>query len=208
MKKSLLILALVISCGTEGQRGRSGESCTVIESSEGSLVKCGASEVLVKNGTNGTNGTNGVDGKSGTNGTDGKSGTNGKDYVAPTTLEGFYSLPNGGYLELVENFDKDIIVFGTQRIYSPNSDKSLALYPTISTTPFAVRNGKIVGEQSLAYTALANGLKIDATNADISGTRKTTYTFSRTDTGKLLIEILVYSSTGLSIEATRKITSL
>jgi len=51
--------------GKNGSNGKDGQSCSVIETDYGSIVKCGTKEVVVKNGTNGTNGTSETNGTNG-----------------------------------------------------------------------------------------------------------------------------------------------
>jgi len=215
MKRLILSLIIATGCAPDADirnerapsNGKDGKSCSVSKTEKGSLVKCGDGEVLVENGKDGKDGENGKDGSNGSNGFNGSNGSNGQDYKAPTSLEGFYNLPNGGYLELVENYDKSIIIYGTQRIYSTNTDGTSVLYPALPTTTHTVHSGSVTGEVALTYAA-ANGLEVDITNVAIAGSRKTVYTFSKDTSGHLVIKILTYSATGLNVESTRTITSL
>ena len=116
-------------------------------------------------------------------------------------------MPNGGYIELIETYDKTIIINGTQRIYSVNTDQTLTLYPALPATAQVIHSGIVTGESNLTYAA-TNGLQNDITNAVVIGARKTVYTFSKDSTNHLVIKMITYTATGLAIETNRTVTSL
>lgn len=211
MRPWVLLLALS-ACGTDttserrvpGPAGQDGESCTTEQFEDHVTISCpDGSTSTISNGKDGVDGTNGSDGKDGINGTNGKDGD---DYEAPETLEGYWTLPNGGYLELIENADKRIIVYGTQRMYTVNHDGGLALHPNISGGPHLVKNGVITGEYTTNYSSSTHDVERDGTTSNITGSRKTVYRLWRED-GKLKIRFRIYSSNGLAIEVDRTITS-
>lgn len=166
-----------------------------------SLYACGTA------GAPGRNGTNGKDGINGTNGIDGKNGVDGKDFTPEqeVSLAGYHLLPNGGYLELLEDSDGRLIINGTQRIYTKNSDNSLSLLPTLGTGPYAPHDGILRIESNLTYAAATHNMQPDANNTAMVGSRKTVVTLTMKDK-KFVVDVLVYSSTGLVIESTRKAT--
>ena len=49
--------------------------------------------------------------------------------IAPSVFTGVYLLPNGGTLELVEDFNRAVLLIGTQRIKVENSDHTLGTLP-------------------------------------------------------------------------------
>lgn len=72
-----IIVWILGACGSDGHSGRDGNSCTVIDNSNGTAtISCSdGTQFAVANGKDGANGTNGVDGKDGANGVDGTSCT-------------------------------------------------------------------------------------------------------------------------------------
>jgi hypothetical protein len=190
----LIMLFLFSSCGMEGGKdgraGVAGGACTVEDHEEGAIVKCddGSEEIL-------------YDGEAGTDGIDGE------DYTEPVSLEGFYELPFGGYIELVQLEDQRIMVYGTQRVYTKNFDQGLAFHPNITTAPYMPKEGKLIIEQNINYNTSTNDVEKDGTTSNISGKRKSIFTFS-TQESQLILNIKIFSSNGLLVEVNRTIRSL
>lgn len=194
MKKTILSMTLLLSivaCGTEqGPAGRDG--------------------LTGETGEKGEKGNPGDKGAAGKDGEAGKAGVDGKDAPVPAevvSLANYYFLPNGGYLELLEDSNGKILVNGTQRVYITNTDLSLGLLPTLSVGPFTPHNNVIRVEYTVAYVALTNNTHILATATPIVGSRKTVTTLSLNSDNKLVLNTKVYSATGLSIEADKTIVS-
>lgn len=171
------------------------------------LTSCG--EYPEEYGTDGKDGKDGETGPQGSDGADGKDGADGEDFTpaASVSLDGYYMLPSGGYLELLKNSEGQILINGIQRIYSSNTDNSLSLFTSLAVGPYTVRDGVVRTEYNATYVALSNNVHILATNTAIVGTRKTVTTFSKNSAGKLVINIKVYGASGLTIEADRTIVS-
>lgn len=181
-----LIMVLVLAaCGRDGKDGSDG-----------------ATGPMGPAGTNGTDGSNGKDGKDGKNGEDGEDLTPEEE----ASLAGYHLLPDGGYIELLEDNDGRIIINGTQRIYTRNANDSLGMFVTMATGPYTPHDSKIRAEANMTYVAATHNIQVDGSATQIVGARKTVTTFSLNSAGKLVIKVLVYSSTGLSIEVTRTIT--
>ena len=123
------------------------------------------------------------------------------------SLQGYYYLPNGGYIELLEMDDGRILIYGTQRIYTTNFDDGLALHPIISAGPHYVRGGRINYEYNANYNSTTNDVERDETTSNISGSRKTICQLYLTDEDRLVINIKVFSSSGLLVDVNRTITS-
>lgn len=197
----ILTLFLFISCGTDegpqGSSGESGKSCTVEDHPEGAVIRCeDGSEQIV------------YDGESGPAGEDGINGVDGSDYIEPIFLEGFYQLPYGGYIELITLDDGRTMIYGTQRVYTKNFDEALALHPNITTAPYITRNGKLIIEQTVNYDATTNDVEEDGSTSNITGPRKSIFTFSLNDSSQLEINIKIFSTSGLEIEVDRTVRSI
>ncbi|RLG45049.1 MAG: hypothetical protein DRN81_02980 [Thermoproteota archaeon] len=233
--KILLATVLCLSCGQlpqgedgdegkvgkEGKSGKAGSTCGVIDTPQGAVIQCddGTSQVIT-DGNAGTNGIDGTDGNAGavgakgnvgeqgSQGVQGIAGTDGKDFtpVLPVDFEGYWVLPNGGYIELIENADQRVLIYGSQRILSTNYDGGLAIHPPITAGPHFVRSTVISGIYNYTYSSSTHDLERDGETGNITGTRLTKYTLSIVD-GKLVIELIIYSSNGHGVEATRTIVS-
>lgn len=122
-------------------------------------------------------------------------------------FSGYYTLPNGGYLEILKLSNGAYVVYGTQRVLSVNKDLGLALHPNLPTTPIYPSGDVLNGSYSTTYSNTTNDVENDVTEVDITGSRLTTYTLSKKD-GKLVIKLVVYNSNGLAVEANRTVESL
>jgi hypothetical protein len=192
MKIKMITLALILwGCGSNGNNGNNGGSCNIVEEKDQTIIVCpDGSKTVVDDGESGTSG------KDGTSGTDGKDGNN---YIAPVNIFGFWSMPNGGYVEIIQTSDERALLYGTVRIYSVNFDGSLALYPAFAAGPYYIRDSKVLSEFNGVY-GVTNGLAVDGGAVSISGTRKTVFTIERSN-------VIVYSLSGLVIESNRTIVS-
>jgi len=198
------MLIFLMSCGDfelpRGDRGNNGSDCSIIDTEEGALVRC----------SDGTEAPlyDGEDGSQGPKGDQGEEGPSGADFVpSAPDFDAFWALPNGGYLELLLTDDNRVVLYGTQRIYSVNFDGGLALHPTISAGPHYIRNGMINGEYNANYSSTTNDLERDGSTSNISGVRKTVYNLRVQEDGRLRINLITYSTSGLIIEVNRTILS-
>lgn len=139
----------------------------------------------------------------------GKDGTNGKDFTpaAEVSLSGYHMLPSGGYIEFIEDSDDKILINGVQRIYSTNTDGTIGLFLSLVVGPYTPHSNIIRTEYIATYVGVTNNIHVLATNVQIVGARKTIATFSRNTSGKLVINMKIYSATGLTIEADRTVTA-
>ena len=191
----LLVSLFVCSCGIDGTDGSPGDP--------------GNDGLAGKDGKDGEKGEKGNTGASGKDGINGKDGANGKDYVAPEkkVISGYWYLPNGGYIEFLEDSEGRIIINGTQRIYSANTDSTLGLYLPIAVGPHRVSNGSFRIEATYTYVALTHNIHSGSTTTPIVGSRKTVTTFSLNSSKKLVINMKVYTASGLAIDSDKTITS-
>jgi len=203
MKYLSLLLLFITSCGTfegpKGHKGDTGNSCTVEEYEDGGVIVCAdGTEYIIKDGEQGLEGSQGEQGPP---------GEDGQDYHPDPGFEGYWDLPNGGYLELFVTKDNRAYIYGTQRIYSVNFDDGLALHPNISAGPHFIRDSIVNGEYYTTYSSTTHDLERDGTTSNITGSRKTVYTLKIQSDGKLRINLITYSSDGLTIDANRIIIS-
>lgn len=188
--------------GDKGGTGDAGTGCKVTAVEDGAIVQCGDDPIVFV-----PNGKDGVDGTNGTNGEDGE------DFTPELETEwtGFYTLPNGGYLELLQLDDGRVQIYGTQRVYSVNFDAELALHPNLQSGPHQLKaSGSIFGEYTASYSSANNDLEVDGSTTNISGSRKTVYHLYFADVSgedKLHIHYIVYDSNGLLVEADRTVVA-
>lgn len=117
-----------------------------------SLVACG------KDGSNGLNGMPGVPGPT--------------PSPIPTSASiesyaGFYVMPDGGYLEIVQD-SGGLNDLNTIRLIFRNSDNTAAILPLTSLNNLPTQNEEVFYANTLAYTA-ANNVKIDSMSTVITG---------------------------------------
>jgi len=210
--KYLLTLFLIIGCGS-AEDGTNGVNCydylgdTNGDGEINSIDCSGAVGSRGENGEVGPVGPKGGEGAKGDDGEAGKNGTDGKDYVAPVPMEGYYLLPDGGYIEILQNEDGRYIIYGTQRIYTINNDLLAALHPALPAGPHTPHNGIIAGEYNSNYNSTTNDVEVDGGSSNISGVRKTVYRIWLSDSGKLQIKLNIFSSNGLSVVVNRTVES-
>lgn len=123
------------------------------------------------------------------------------------TLEGYYSLPNGGFIELVRLENGSYGLFGSQRVLSVNFDGGLALHPNLPAGPHILKNGAISGVYNANYNSTTHDVEIDGTGSNISGNRLTQYVLDLISGGRLKITLITHDSSGLTIDASRVIIS-
>ena len=175
----LLLITLFLSCSA----GRQGKPGTSVTGPKGDAGPAGESII-------------GQTGPAGEDGQDGEDAPDSPPAPEEGTLSAYHLLPNGGYLELLEDNDARIVINGLQRVYITNTDLSLGLLPSLSTGPFAPHNGKIRMETTLTYAAATNNMG----NPAIVGNRKTAITLSRDAGERFTFNVKVFSASGLVIE--------
>lgn len=119
------------------------------------------------------------------------------DEVPVYTLEGFYFLPEDGYIELVELYDGRVMIYGTQRVYSRNTGGTtdLAFHPTMSGGPHILRNNAIIGSYNVTYVEATHNIRKDGSNSHIDELQLTSYKLYLNGEGRLVIELVIYEDT-------------
>lgn len=120
-------------------------------------------------------------------------------YEQVQNLEGFYQLPDGGFLEIVNDPGnlQDIIQV---RLAMRNADNSTGLIPLVATNNLPMISGKVILTTTLTYSATQN-IKNDVGNVVLIGALLTTVNiFKHND--KLRVRVQVNSATGLVFDHT------
>lgn len=158
MKYLPLILLLLMGCGVEGPMGPAGP--------EGIKGATGATGVA------GTNGVDGDDGK------DGAPGKDGKDAPTPTSLEGYYLLPDGGYLDIYEDA-QGLYTIRQARLVLSNADGSKGLIPITTATSLPLVNNKLYVNVNSTYVAATHNVKQDSNATALVGSFLTSLIISK-----------------------------
>lgn len=131
-------------------------------------------------------------GPKGDAGSPGATGASGTSYQPPASLEGYYELPNAGYLDLYED------ALGTytarsMRLVVLNKDGSTGLIPVSSAGPMGFVNGSCYSKSNINYVALTHNVKQDDGTV-LVGTFYTELEFSRNETKGINIRVKISNS--------------
>ncbi len=108
------------------------------------------------------------------------------------SLEGYYTLPNGGYIDIVED-SQGMCSVRTSRLVFQNMDFSLGLVPITSTSYLPVVNGKIYSNGNVTYAAATHNVKQDFNSSPLNGSYFTELLVWKVD-GVLAVRVLVNTS--------------
>lgn len=188
------------------------------DGSNGSNGSDGSDGINGNDGSQGPQGPQGVAGQAGQAGPQGAPGQPGRDGVCtiptivvspapvpsstpttlPVVLTGVYLLPNSGTLELVEDFNRAVLLIGTQRIRVENADRTLGTLPTLSSSTRHVRVNEttVIIDTVVKFTRhhniLALGLRSDAN-------RRVLLQISKRPDRKIDLTVHVYDAAGTSV---------
>jgi len=107
----------------------------------------------------------------------------------PQSLERYYTLPDGGWVDMYEDA-QGMYSVRSMRLVVTNKDGTSALIPLSSIPANPTVNGVIYYKLNLNYVALSHNLKKDSNNLPLSGSLLTELRFFLRD-GKLNIEVYV-----------------
>jgi len=117
---------------------------------------------------------------------------------SPTVFTGVYLLPNGGTLELVEDFNRAVLLIGTQRIKVENSDHTLGTLPSLSSSARHVRvNDNTVIIDTTVKFKPSNGITALGLSADAN--RRVMVSITRRADKKLAIVVHIYDAAGTGV---------
>lgn len=111
------------------------------------------------------------------------------------SLEGYYVLPNGGYLDIYQDAE-GLYTIRQARIVMLNTDGSSGLVPIGSTGALPMTNGSLYYNVSPNYVAATNNIRQDQTSNQLSGALLTEMILSHSGTG-IQVSITVNASNGV-----------
>lgn len=118
----------------------------------------------------------------------------------PFTLEGYHTLQNGGYADIVEDA-QGLFTVRSLRVSVKNADGTWAVLPLASTSPLAAINGVVYLTQAMTYVPATHNMK-DSSNTLLSGSYSTQVRFFKAG-GLLAIRVTITSSNTVLMDNTQ-----
>ena len=115
-------------------------------------------------------------------------------------------MPNGGFLELIEDTSGGVRIW-SQSLRSVNFDDGGALHPNLPLGPHDPKSGYLLGTYSPSYSSSTNDVEEDGKGTNITGTHLTAYRISKTEAGKVQVQLIIYNTSALSVIANRTLVS-
>lgn len=160
------------------------------------MISCGSTETLTgPAGPQGPSGQAGSDGKAGVKGDKGEQGLTGENTSPVNTLEGYFTLADGGYIDVYQDA-QGLYTVRNLRLVVPNQDGSTGLVPLASTTALTSVNGTVYYSGNLTYTPATHNVKQDSNNTLLTGSLLTELIIHKKD-NKLEIKVIINSSSGV-----------
>lgn len=130
----------------------------------------------------------------------GPTGAKGENGVSVTpsagaSLEGYFLLPNGGYIDIYQD-GEGLYSVRQARIVVTNADGSSGVLPLNSIGALPMVGGYMYYNPNLSYVAATHNVKQDSNNALLNGSLLTELIFGMSN-GKLQIQIIVNSPSGV-----------
>lgn len=118
-----------------------------------------------------------------------------KEVFVKQDFERVWYLNNNSLLEILQNADDKVTFLSVnQSLQSINPKNStFAHHPKITDANVSIVNGKVFLSKNVNYNS-GHDLEEDVSGANITGQRRTDYTFEIKDNGKLKLTIEVYSN--------------
>lgn len=107
----------------------------------------------------------------------------------PQSLEGYYNLPEGGWIDIYEDA-QGMYSVRSMRLIVANKDNTFALIPLSSVPAITQVDGVVYYKVNLNYVTLSHNLKKDLNNLPLSGSLLTELRIYLKD-GKLNVEVYV-----------------
>lgn len=114
----------------------------------------------------------------------------------PLSLEGYYQLPNGGYIDIYDDA-QGMYVVRTARLTFTNKDGSTGTLPIASVVATADYKGKLFYNSNQTYVAITHNMQQDSNNADIVGSYLTELSVYKDDKGLLKVKVVISSPTAV-----------
>jgi len=136
-------------------------------------------------------------GPMGLQGLQGPQGEAGAPAPEPVSMEGYYILPNGGYLDMYEDA-QGLVTVRSARVIMSNADGSTALVPFASLAAAAPIGNATYYNQNLNYVAATHNVKKDSDNSVLAGSFLTQIRIIKdADTGAISVLVITSSSFGV-----------
>lgn len=125
----------------------------------------------------------------------GPPGLDGKNAVVPVSMEGYYVLPNGSYLDVYEDA-QGLNNIREGRLVLLNADGSSSIIPLSSASKLPTVSDHFYYNVNLSYSATHN-VKQDSNNTVLTGSLFTEFVFAKDVTGKLTVRIIINSASSV-----------
>lgn len=147
------------------------------------LAACGSDTFTEKQGPKGDTGSTGAQGPKGDPG----------PAASPLpTMEGYYVLPNGGYLDIYQDA-QGLYTVRTARLTFTNTDGSIGVLPVTSISQSATVNGALYNTSNQTYTPATHNIINSTTKATLSGSLLTQLKLT-VDNKKATVKVTVTSN--------------
>jgi len=145
----------------------------------------------------GPSGPKGEQGTQGEQGEQGIQGEQGEPAPVPDTLEGYYRLPNGGYLDIVEDYQGQVLV-RSLRLILENEDSTTGIIPITLNSYVQPIDGALYLSASVTYVAATHNIKLPD-NTLLVGAYNTQLIISKVD-DKLKLRVIISNSYSVLID--------
>lgn len=127
-------------------------------------------------------------------GVPGPQGPEGKSEPKSVSLEGYYELPNGGYIDILED-SQGLLTIRTARLVFVNADGTTGVLPLTTLVATASFEGSLFNNANQTYVALTHNIKQDSNNTVLVGSFLTELKFYKDGNGSLNVKAIVTNST-------------
>lgn len=136
-------------------------------------------------------------GPPGPKGEQGEQGEQGESAPVPDTLEGYYRLPDGGYLELVEDYQGQVLV-RSLRLILENEDSTTGIVPITLNSYVQPVDDALYLNASVTYVAATHNIKLPD-NTLLVGAYNTQLIVSKVD-DRLKIRVIISNNYSVLID--------
>jgi len=121
-----------------------------------------------------------------------------KEVVVAQEFEGVFFLNNNSMLELVASEDNEVSILRTGYTLTSINPKNqtLGMHPVVTQENLEIHNGKLFFSLNVNYGSDGSlyDLEEDENGNNITGTRRTDYTFSMLEDGNIKLHIQIYAN--------------
>lgn len=154
------------------------------------LASCGADTFIERTGPAGPAGPKGDTGAQGPKGDPGPSAS------STPGLEGYYTLPGGGYVDIYKDA-QGLYTVRAARVTVANPNGSVGVLPMSSTNPTPEVNGVVYNTTIQTYATVTHNVFSLALNGALNGPYLTQTQLSLDDKKRLVVKVIVTSNSML-----------